>query len=460
MAIVNFNGGLLQARSSTGTFILSNGAATSTTTMNAYVWPGGLKLDDQGFNLTISQALLAPTGSGITTGGLSFSNFVPFSVAPMVEVVGGGGTGATAIANISAAGNLTGITITNPGVGYTSSPTFNLIGGLGSGSIDGSAALAPNGSGGVTKLGSGTLTLTGTSSGASIGANITTGSGSTYTGTTTATGGLNLAFSANVPSNVIAPQSAIVFNTGLNLILTGNAGAVNSQTFAGTTFNSGPSSITMAASGTANGMTLALGGITRSTGGTVNVILQPSTASTAGVVNTTFTGGSILGGYMTIANNNWASKSGSNLVAFSGYNAAAALAGDSSPAAGAATGSGSINSLRFNAAGATTVDATGGLSIATGGILETSAVGNNAVSINNATLTSGNGQDLIVIQNNNSNSLTINSQITGGIALTKAGSGTVVLGNVANAFTGKTYINGGILNIAADASLGTAPGAR
>ena len=50
--------------------------------------------------------------------------------------------------------------------------------------------------------------------------------------------------------------------------------------------------------------------------------------------------------------------------------------------------------------------------IATGGILETSNVGHNAATINNNTLTSGNGQDLIVHQSNTSAAMTISSQIT------------------------------------------------
>src|SRR4029077_16561095 len=120
-------------------------------------------------------------------------------------------------------------------------PTFNIVGGGGFGSLNGNVNLVTSSSGGFTKLGSGTLTMSPT-----IG-----GSGNTYTGATTATGGLQLNFSATVLTNVISSNSPIVFNTGLNLILQGIAGSANAQTFASTTFNAGANSITLTTSGTA-----------------------------------------------------------------------------------------------------------------------------------------------------------------------------------------------------------------
>ncbi|MCX6853608.1 MAG: hypothetical protein NTV80_01750, partial [Verrucomicrobia bacterium] len=46
--------------------------------------------------------------------------------APTIQITGGGGTGATAVATVSG-GLITGITLTNAGSGYTSAPTFTVI---------------------------------------------------------------------------------------------------------------------------------------------------------------------------------------------------------------------------------------------------------------------------------------------------------------------------------------------
>ena len=88
----------------------------------------------------------------------------------------------------------------------------------------------------------------------------------------------------------------------------------------------------------------------------------------------------------------------------------------------------------------------GTTTIATGGILETANVGNNAAAISGGTLVTGNGQDLIVIQNNTSNSLAIASVITGASGLTTAGPGVITLTG-SNVYTGATTIGGGTLQI-------------
>jgi hypothetical protein len=62
----------------------------------------------------------------ITAGGTGYTT------APSVSFTGGGGTGATAVANISG-GAVIGITITNRGRGYTTAPSVNITGGGGTG---------------------------------------------------------------------------------------------------------------------------------------------------------------------------------------------------------------------------------------------------------------------------------------------------------------------------------------
>ena len=62
----------------------------------------------------------------ITNGGTGYLT------APTVTITGGGGTGATATAQLTGT-SVTGITITNPGSGFTTTPTIGFTGGSGTG---------------------------------------------------------------------------------------------------------------------------------------------------------------------------------------------------------------------------------------------------------------------------------------------------------------------------------------
>ncbi len=162
----NFNGGTLKANGSTAlanTFIQGLTAAT--------VYPGGAVVDTTNATIVLNQSLLAPTGLGVA--------YIPVAIggagyigAPVVKISGGSGTGATAIAAVDlnpaslTSGQVTGITVTSPGVGYQSgdSVVVTLIGGgFLTVAQTGSVFLSPNtAEGGLTKLGAGTLTLGGT----------------------------------------------------------------------------------------------------------------------------------------------------------------------------------------------------------------------------------------------------------------------------------------------------------
>ena len=196
-AILNFNGGTLQARGANTTFLQG--------LTSAYVYPGNAIIDTNAFDVTVAQPLLAPTGGKVSS--ISFTGGTGFTAAPIVQLVGGDGFGASAIATIDGSGNLTGFVITNPGVGYTVAPTVTLYnaalaagGTLPTGLT---AALGTNTSGGLVKNGIGTLTLSGAN---------------TYSGTTTVNAGvlsLTSAFLADGGAVVIGPNGKLDLPHGL-----------------------------------------------------------------------------------------------------------------------------------------------------------------------------------------------------------------------------------------------------
>ena len=95
------------------------GSSTNTTLGDLFI--AGSGDNDNGVNFFISG-----NGTGSSTG---FK--LPTAVAPTVVFEGGGGgTGATATSTVSG-GIVTGLTLTNPGSGYTSAPRVRLVGGVG-----------------------------------------------------------------------------------------------------------------------------------------------------------------------------------------------------------------------------------------------------------------------------------------------------------------------------------------
>jgi autotransporter-associated beta strand protein len=174
-ATLNFSGGTLRAGSiDSATFIPSSTRLTTYVNGAFGTFGGGAVIDTNGRSVTIAANLLSPAGSSgvsaLSLGGVG-SGYIG---APYVEIVRGAGdstgTGATGYATIdtdpgsATYGQVTGVVLTNPGVNYTAAPTVNLIGGLGASGVAASvtaSGLMANTSGGLTKVGAGTLTLTG-----------------------------------------------------------------------------------------------------------------------------------------------------------------------------------------------------------------------------------------------------------------------------------------------------------
>jgi autotransporter-associated beta strand protein len=305
----------------------------------------------------------------------------------------------------------------------------------------------------------------------------------TYTGATGVLGNVRLNFSS-LPSatNLINPASGLELRGRVEVVGNPSPTLTTSQTFSNTTFSSVSSQIVVNSNGGA-GTTLNLGalgrifqGVLDQWMGTLDISVGPSAVVTTATSNAFFNGGgpTILGGYVTMnGGQTWAVNSSrfgapgpiTPLATFSPTFAAGADVDVPAGAIAAPAGI-TVNSIRFNAAGAA-VTAGGGLQVATGGILVTPSVGTGAVSIDGGSVTSGSDADLVIHQHAAAGRLSIGSTITNHgtmpIALTKAGPGTLALtGN--NTFTGPIRLHGGALEVSTlnaggtPGPLGAAPG--
>lgn len=215
IGVINFNGGTLAANITNATFM--------TGLTSAYVHSGNGTIHNNGNAITIGQPLLAPEGGGVSATGLTASGG-GYIGTPVVTITGDG-TGATAVANIDASGDLTGITITHPGVNYTAATVTLSGGGIGNtGALGGAATVVTNTSGGMTFNGASVTTL---------------GGANTYTGNTTvnagtlvvaSTGSLKFAPTTNGLSNKVTGAGLVSVDGTFNLDLS-NADTADGNTW-------------------------------------------------------------------------------------------------------------------------------------------------------------------------------------------------------------------------------------
>jgi autotransporter-associated beta strand protein len=201
-AILNFNGGTLEAGNAGNTTFLQGLAA-------AYLYGGGATINNNGQAITIGQVFQPPPGGGIT-GVLMTTAGSGYTVPPQVSFTGGSGSGATAYATINpTTGAVTGIVVTNPGIYYVSAPTATLTGTTpGTPAVPGAVSISSSNAttGGLTFAGAGTTTLTAIQ---------------TYTGPTVVNSGtLALNNTANT-NGTLHGTSSLTINNGATVSLGG-----------------------------------------------------------------------------------------------------------------------------------------------------------------------------------------------------------------------------------------------
>ena len=445
-SMLNFNGGTLTANASTGASFFTGLGGT-------YIYGAGGTINAATYNNTLSQPMLAPAGYGVSATGLTVSGG-GYIDAPLVVISGGGGSGACAIANIDASGNLSGITITNPGSGYTSPPAFSLTGGgIGNtGAIGGSTTLVANTSGLLTLTGTtGSLTFPSASSNTYSGGTLVTGGLQVITASSTAFGAgtVTLRQSAAANTTCLTVSGGITLANALAINLSyarnGVASTSGSNTLTGPVTISGGSQIVVFQNTGASGTLFTISGpITGSN--LFNSLSFRGSAGAKGLVSSTIT----LGSGCTVDN------SGAANWTFSG-------SGSSWPAT-AILGSGNIIVAADNALATNSVMGSGGSSTATGAL---DLNGHNqafaGLNSSNLNLKIGNGatNSTSLLTLNNLNPLTFRGAIvdalgsgTGKVSLLLA-AGTQTLTGV-NTYTGTTTVNGGVLQVNGSTAAGSA----
>ena len=204
-AYLMFSGGTLAPSADYSSFLSAN--ITGVYSFGARdSFAGGATIDSNGKTIEISASVRAPTGQGVGSIALASQGY-GYIGEPYV-MIEGNGAGASAIANLTDDGRgkgtfkIASITITCPGVNYTVAPTVTLRGGGTNiqAAVVGTVALASNASGGFTKIGEGSLTLSGTN---------------TYAGATTISNGtLRFASAFALPTNTNIHVAGGILNLG------------------------------------------------------------------------------------------------------------------------------------------------------------------------------------------------------------------------------------------------------
>ncbi|NBV79056.1 MAG: hypothetical protein EBR62_04240, partial [Verrucomicrobia bacterium] len=409
-------------------------------------------------------AKLSATNTAAVSGNLAGSAYATLSAANTSAA--SGTLAGTAYATLSVA-NTGAVSGTVSGSAYvtlsrnltadaTGVATVSGNAAIGSGNTNTAFAGVISGAGSVSKVGTGTLTLSGQN---------------TFTGGLDINaGGVTLDFTTNA-TNILPSTGSVTLNGG-TLTLFGKSGITDSQTLSSPgllTVASGGNKIVFSQNG-ATGLLLTVGNLARNVGATLDITAGGTPSAANGLVVTNANVNGILGAWATVGGADWAvANAGTGVSGFAAYTTFVTdgtnLSTDNSLLTDGATTTSTTglaaNSLKINTTLAGQALDLGGqpLTLNSGGLLFVGANGYEIKSVNaGASLTPYASQEIIV-QQNGAGTLTISVPVVdngAAVSLVKAGTGELILSGT-NTFTGNIYLNGGTLTASANANLGAIP---
>lgn len=451
------------------------GAVNNSAVSGAPSFNGGLTVDTNNFAVTIPAAmpLLGATGNGVTQADLAITGGSGYIGAPAVyfsKPASASGVPAAGYALMSG-GSVAGIVITDPGVYGNETPTITLIGGFATGT--GTAATVTSGvlatgnssTGGLTKVGAGTLTISGTANTFGGAVDIKAG---ILTVPTLSNGGVpsTLGKSSSAASNILLDGGVLGYSstttagtTDRNFTLAANGGGFDaSGTVAAATFTLSAGNGVAVAPGLGSVAMILQGSGTAATGtGFLGSLIGDGAGTTVGITKlgtgqwnitnnvNTYTGPTtISGGILSVVTIGTAGAGGTPSLLGASSNAAANLI--LSGGTLQYTGAGDTTDRNFTFGNATT--ASGGGFDTTGAtgplVIAGSMTGaNTAASTQVLTLTS-----LVASGANAINGSIVDSNTAGGAltGVTKTGDGIWIFGG-ANTYTGPTTLTQGNLRL-------------
>jgi len=305
----------------------------------------------------------------------------------------------------------------------------------------------------------------------------------TFSGTTTMSGG-TLKLQAADGRNLLPDVRPLIFGVDTftnsaagTLQLLGATDAPSTETTGTLTPTAGAARLVASGSGATGSATLTLAALgSRTAGATVDFAPTAGGTIAFGAAPTLANG--ILGPWASVSGTTWAALSGNTVAGLSTFTADIAALGSTitsdtaanvrinSAGSGGNIGlnvaTGTINTLLQATTNAATVGLGSGTTLRIGGVMVASGQGDLTIGSapGDGTLTtSATGAGDLVLWNHSGNTLAVNSVIanmtSGTSALTKSGTGLLVLAG-ANTFTGNTTVNEGTLRLeGATATLGT-----